>query len=67
LSLHFLILIIEILVIFLIFLAGLKVYKNYSLFLTELDKTSAIIILDTSDLFQKKPDAILKDYIGDFF
>ena len=70
-TLHFIIQITETLIFLLIFLAGLSIYKNYSLFMTELNKAktdvNTIMVTDTSDLFQKNPDAILNDYIGDFF
>jgi len=66
---------IEALAIFLVLLVVLKIYKFYSAFNEELNtpKAKSETNIDTEILIQKaaptekKPNAVLDDYIGNFF
>ena len=66
---------IEAFTIFLVLLAVLRIYKHYSAFIEELNnpKGKSETNIDTEILIQKaappekKPNAVLDDYIGNFF
>lgn len=69
--LYLLITIVEILVFFLVILAGYRVYRLYSTASIQPDSQEITedinIEVQETHLPRKKPNAALDDYIGDFF